>query len=63
MRRQEPQSGRAFCAKGVGRASQSPVGLLDFASSGFCVIMPARVNTTEMHTEVINQCVIICYSL
>ena len=42
MRRQESQSGRVFCAKGVGRASQSPVGLLDFASSGFCVIMPAE---------------------
>jgi hypothetical protein len=62
MRRQESQSGRMFCAKGVGRASQSPVELLDFASSGFCVFMPGRVNTTEAHTEVINQCVTICYS-
>ncbi len=62
MRRQESQSGRVFCAKGVGRASQSPVGLLDFASSWFCVIVPGR-HTTEAHTEVINQCVTICYSL
>jgi hypothetical protein len=42
MRRQESQSGREFCAKGLGHASQSPVGLLGIASLGFCVITPYR---------------------
>ena len=29
-----------FCAKAIGRTFQFPVGLVDFASLGFCVIMP-----------------------
>ena len=43
MRHQESQRGRVFCAKTAVCASRSPVGLLDFASSGFCVVMPGRV--------------------
>ena len=62
MRRQEPQCGRVFCVKGVGRASQPPVGLLDFASSWFGVIMSGRVTQLRRTREVINQCVTICYS-
>jgi hypothetical protein len=43
MRPQEPQSGRVFREKGLGRTFQFPVALLDFASLGFCVIMHGRV--------------------